>query len=154
MQVDLILWPSKEILSCGHLDVSRGLVSVDRRFMLCLSRMILRSSSFCLEVSCWSTAHFVLLLSSSCSNSFALRRCFGWRQAWRLCRRARSHGALKSAASLAQLRLPASYGSIADSPVFALVKTRYHCISSHTCARDLDLTDKEPWWDKGGYSGR
>merc|ERR1719414_2521389 len=86
--------------------------------------MILRSSSFCLEVSCWSTAHFFLLLSSSCSNSFALRRCFGWRQAWRLCRRARSHGALKSAASLAQLRLPASYGSIAEVSELILLDSR------------------------------
>ena len=49
MQVDLKLWPSKEILFCDHLDVGRGVVSVDRQFMLCLPRMILQSSSFVLR---------------------------------------------------------------------------------------------------------
>ena len=80
---------------------------------------------FCLEVPCWSTAHFVFVLSSSCSNSFALRRCFGWRQAWRLCQGARSHGAPKSAASLAQLRFPASYESIAEVSELILLDSRW-----------------------------
>ena len=86
---------------------------------------------FCPEVTCWSTAQFVFVFILSCSNSFSLRRCFGWRQAWRLCWRARSHGALKSATSLAQLRLPANYGSIAEVSELTLLDSRWQKYRNH-----------------------
>ena len=73
----------------------------------------------CPEVICWPTSIFCLCAHLQLFELICIRRCFGWRHTWQLFQGARSHGALKSAASLAVLRLPASHGSTSLNPLIS-----------------------------------